>query len=419
MSIKHPLITACLAILLTSLAHADDWQPVALQSTVDHVQPMTGMVVWHDNEHADSDAIQLEFSYMLYNQVVDADGKYDWSAVDDLLDEVASRQHQAILRFRFIYPGYKQTAVPDSIKKLPDYHEVIAKSEGNDTAFCDWSHPALQAFALDFYTQFAKRYDNDPRLAFVQVGFGLWAEYHIYDGPMQLGKTFPSKEYQAMFLRHLHAVFRNTPWSISIDAAETQRTPFADQPDLLKLSFGLFDDSFMHGSHNEHNETCWNFFDRNRYRTAPAGGEFSYYNHHDQKNALAPNGPHDEPFESAAKRFHITYMLANDQFKYQTVERIREAALATGYHFVITDYQTNGRQSRITITNAGVAPIYHDAYPAIAAIRSDTSLRGLAPNEERTVLINADANTGMLTIACDRLVPGQIIQYDAQLEGGE
>ncbi len=414
---RHACVILVLCQFISGLALADDWHPLPLRSAVDSVQPMTGLVVWHDNEHADTDSIQLEFSYMLFNQVVDDQGVYDWTPVEELLDRIASRGHQAVLRFRFIYPGYTQTAVPDSIKRLTDYHEVTAKSEGQDTAFCDWSHPALRDFALEFYTKFASRYDKDPRLAFVQVGFGLWAEYHIYDGPMELGKTFPGKAYQARFLLHLDGVFDQTPWSISIDAAEVQRTPFADDPGLLDLNFGLFDDSFMHAQHDEYNESCWDFFGRDRYKTAPAGGEFSYYNTNDQRQALAQGGPNGESFEEAAERFHISYMFANDQFSYQKPDRIRRAGMATGYRFRVTRFQTNGEHTRITVTNTGAAPFYFDAYPAVAGVRTATSLRGMAPGEERICVVPGDGALRELTIECDRLVPGQAIQFDADLAG--
>ena len=417
MLVKQIATVVFLHALFACVVCADSWHPLPLRATIDRVQPMTGLVVWHDNEHADSDAVQLEFSYMLFNQVVNAEGDYDWSPVDELLDKIASRGHQAILRFRFIYPGYTETAVPDSIKRLPDYNEITAKSEGRDTAFCDWSHPALKAFTLDFYTKFAERYDNDPRLAFVQGGFGLWAEYHIYDGPMDLGRTFPDKAFQAEFFKHLADVFKHTPWSISIDAAETERTPFAEQTDLLSLNFGLFDDSFLHAEHGDYNETCWNFFGRERYIHSPAGGEFSYYNGHDQRHALSPNGPHGESFEEAAERFHISYMLANDQFRYQPAERIRETGMATGYRFRVTSFETDGKQSRITITNDGVAPLYYDAYLAINGVRSETSLRGLIPGETIVFGVACDGGAGAVTIECDRLVPGQRIQFEADLPG--
>lgn len=415
MRILTLLSLSLVTILVSPPVTAQEWTPIALSSEIDRVAPFTGIVLWNTHEQAATDAIQLEFSYMLYNDVVDAEGEYNWSGVDTLLNEIASRGHQAILRFRFIYPGYAETAVPDSIKNLPDYREVVAKSEGKPTAFCDWSHPALQKFAVDFHTKFTERYDSDPRLAYVQAGFGLWAEYHIYDGPMELGKTFPSKAYQAEFLKHLDRVYVQTPWSISIDAAEEVRTPFAAQPTLKDLGFGVFDGSFMHTQHDDYNEACWNFFGRERWHHAPAGGEFSYYTPRDQETVLSPKGAHGEPFEAAAARFHISYMFGNDQPRHHTMPRIAEAGRATGYRFRISRLETNGTITRGTVENTGVAPIYHDTYPAIGAVRTETSLRGLLPGQAREFSIAAPGRADTFNLTSDRLVPGQVIPFEADL----
>src|SRR5205814_2742051 len=129
----------------------------------------------------------------------------------------------------------KETTVPEYIKKLPDYRETRAPSEKKQTAFPDWSHAELQRFILEFYSKFAEKYDRDRRLAFVETGFGLWSEYHIYDGPMKLGKTFPDRDFQAEFIGHLGRAFRKTPWMISVDAADGSRAPFASRRDLLKI----------------------------------------------------------------------------------------------------------------------------------------------------------------------------------------
>jgi len=73
---------------------------------------------------------------MRYDDVVTGPGQYDWTSVDRLLSEIASRKHQALLRFYFVYPG-KKSSVPAYIKGLPDYDETAGKSEGEDTTFCD------------------------------------------------------------------------------------------------------------------------------------------------------------------------------------------------------------------------------------------------------------------------------------------
>lgn len=391
--------------------HAQPWTSVRLEEPPARTEPMTGLVLWAGTPATRTHDIQLEYSYMLYRDVVDERGAYDWSVVDELLADVASRGHQAILRFRFIYPGDRVTAVPDSIRRMPDYRETLSRSEGQRTAFCDWSHPALQAFAIEFHTRFADRYDDDPRLAFVQVGFGLWAEYHIYDGPMRLGRTFPSKAYQARFLKHVSEVYEKTPWSISIDAAEEERTPFSEHPELQELRFGNFDDSFLHKQHHAYNESCWDFFGRQRFLLAPAGGELSYYTRHDQERAMAPDGPHGERFEAAARRFGISYMLANDQPGYQSVERFNEASRSLGYAFTVHECVTNGSTTRVTISNSGIAPIYFDAYPSVGGVRSEQSLLGLAPGQRAVFEIPVGGERGVFAIACDRLVAGQAIGF--------
>src|SRR5690606_9222911 len=117
--------------------------------------------------------------------------------------------------FRYTYVG-KTTSVPKYIKNLPDYKETKGISENKETWFPDWSNQELKDFTLEFYEKFAERYDNDNRLAFLQVGFGLWGEYHIYDGPFELGKTFPSMEFQTTFLKKMESEFKSLKWSISI-----------------------------------------------------------------------------------------------------------------------------------------------------------------------------------------------------------
>jgi hypothetical protein len=398
-----------------------EYRHIGVTSAVTDVQPMTGIVFWTDNEeYVNTDAISLEYSYMPYNDIVASEGVYDWNAVDRLLDQVAGRGHQTILRFYYVYPGCR-TTVPDYIKRLGDYSETSGIGDGNgDTWYPDWSHPVLMDFTLDFFTEFARRYDDDPRLAFLEVGFGLWAEYHIYDGPMELGVTFPSKDFQTTFLQHLNSQFKTLRWSISIDAADDQNTPLAADPDLLALDIGLFDDSFMHAGHDDYNRSCFEFFGMDRYERAPMGGEFSYYTSHDQQYALSPEGPHGIPFETFSADYHITFMIGNDQPDYQTLTRIREVGLATGYRFEITTFTSSPADTRVTVLNSGVAPIYYDAYVSVNGVRADASLKGLLPGRRQDFIINLGSLEGddlQLRIACDRLVEGQQIQYDADLQG--
>jgi uncharacterized DUF497 family protein len=167
--------------------------------------------------------------------------------------------------------------------------------------------------------------------------------------------------------------------------------------------------------HAKENAPNWAFFGRERWRRAPAGGEFSYYTKDDQKNALAPKGPHGVAFETAARDFHLSFIIANDQPEHQTMDRLRAAGMACGYRLRITEYRTGGGKSTLTLTNTGIAPLYIDAYVAVGGRRSATSLKGLCPGETRRCEVAGEG--AAVTIESDRLVPGQRIEFDAQLPG--
>ncbi len=414
--------------VITQLSTSQTFRDVKVNSSIDKVQPMTGIVLWTDNiEKNNTDAISLEFSYMKYNDIVKQKGIYDWTVLENTLNSAASRNHQAIIRFYFVYPVDKplrdgKTTVPDYIKNMEGYTDFKGKGDGSECYFPDWRNTELQNFTLEFYTKLAEKYDNDPRLAFLQTGFGLWAEYHTWSGEFTLNGTkykeskmvgigFPSKAYQETFLKHLNSVFINTPWSISIDASDGDYTPVEEKPELKNLNFGLFDDSFMSEEHDTWNKLNWQFFGSDKYRKSPAGGEFNYYTDADQKGVLEPKGWRGRTYEQASSQYHISYMIGNDQPKYRTMDRIKEAGMANGYKFNVESFKVSDLESKVIVKNIGVAPIYHDAFVTVNGVKSNESLKHLYPGESKEYSIMSGGDNPILTITSDRLLPGQTIQF--------
>ena len=393
---------------------------VPLQSAITRVQPMTGIVLWADNHNdapikSSNEIIQLEYSYVKPSDIVIGENLYDWSTLETLLENIRIQGRQALLRWYYVYPG-EETAVPNYLKQYDTYNESSGLTEGMLTYFPDWSSDDLKTAHLDFYSAFAERYDNDPRIAFLQTGFGLWAEYHIYEPNAVPGVNFPSADFQTQFLNHMETEFQDLKWSISIDAGAGDIAPVATDDSLTDLSFGLFDDSFMQQFHDLYNADMWDNLEHSeRYQIAPHGGELSYYTSFDQENALNSEGIHGKTFEQLSAQYNVTYMLGNDQPDYQTNERIKEAGLAIGYRFRITSYEASSTTSRLTIKNEGVAPIYYDAYVALDGLRATDSLRGLLPGDSLTIEIPVGGNTSVVTIESDRLVDGQVIEFDADL----
>lgn len=402
------------------------------ERAITSVQPMTGLVMWTTHSQRDKYApvITLEYQYCLPCRVVTGkvDGKlqYDWTYFEKILNDMQSRNHQGVIRFRYEYPGNKEvdgvagsTAVPQYIKDMEGYNETFKKNEDGPTYYADWTNAELQWFTKQFYTDFAARYNDDPRIAFVELGFGHWSEYHIYGTRLQLGVNFPSKAYQKEFLQHVSQVL-DIPWAISIDAADEGYTPIVGDEELMALHFGLFDDSFMHSQHERnqgdgYNESCWLAIGRDtRWQTGVCGGEISYYTSADQRNFLNPEGMYGWTWENAATKYHISFMIANDAPGgiYGTVDRFREAGMAVGYQFEVLNCRTNGQETRLTVTNNGIAPIYRDAYFALADVQSETSLRGLLPNETMEIVLPKGFGEGdQLRIVSPYILPTQQIEY--------
>ena len=411
-----------------------DFAAVEVNRTITSVQPMTGLVLWrgHDQMNKYSTAITLEFAYCLPCKVVTGkqDGKlqYDWLYLEDILDDIASRNHQGVIRFRYENPGNKEvgetgaTAVPQYIKDLSDYNETSNYAEDQKTYYADWTNDELKWFTKQFITDFNARYKDDPRIAVIQLGFGHWSEGHIYGTDLKLGVNFPSKAYQKEYFMHV-ANTLEIPWGMSIDGGDSDYSPVAEDEDLLALSFGVFDDSFMHKGHelvsgSGWNETCWDGVGKEyRWIKGICGGEISYYTSNDQKNFLNPNGMYGWTWEEAAAKYHISYMLANNApgSKHATVDRFREAALASGYQFRVLQCVTNGSETRLSVTNQGVAPIYRDAYFAIGQHRSTMSLKGLLPQDTLKVTIPAGLSKAEdLHITSPYILSTQEIEFAAQ-----
>ena len=430
-------------MLMTVSINAQEWTSIDVDRQITHPQPMTGLVLWPDQaEDLNSTyggSITLEFSYCLPCMVVkgcNQDGSiiYDWTWFDNKLADVASRGHQLVARFRYEYPSGDDikgavkgaTAVPQYIKDREDYHETYHKvPDDGPTYYADWSNAELKRFTKQFYTDFAKRYANDKRLAFLEVGFGHWSEYHIYGTDLNLGVNFPTKEYQKEFFQHLSKVMTSIPWLISIDAADDEYTPFVADGDLMGLTFGLFDDSFMHKEHEKadgegYNEECWEDIGKGtRWKTGVCGGEVSYYKDSDQENFLNPAGMYGHTWEEQSAKYHITFMIANDapEGKHGTAARFKEATMASGYRIKLTKCEVNGTSTRLTVTNEGIAPLYRDAYFAIGETRCETSLKGLLPGEEKVMEIAANLdNADDLKIVSDFILDTQEIQFQGTTE---
>ena len=85
--------------------------------------PFCGIVLWQTNPDIETfkSAVSLEFSYFYYSDVASDDPaggyQYDWTVVDNFLQNAKSRGHHGIVRFRDTDPelGIAARSLPDSL----------------------------------------------------------------------------------------------------------------------------------------------------------------------------------------------------------------------------------------------------------------------------------------------------------------
>jgi hypothetical protein len=89
-----------------------------------------------------------------------------------------------------------------------------------------------------------------------------------------------------------------------------------------------------------------------------------------------------------------------------------------GYRFEIRDFRIKeGEGAAVLVANVGVAPIYRDAFVAVEGVRGGYNLRSLMPGDEAWVVIPCRATSASRpAVVSDHLVPGQEIQYQADIK---
>jgi hypothetical protein len=401
--------------------------------------PLCGIVLWGSNGDIEeySSAVRLEFSYFYYSDVASDDGAggyaYDWTAVDSFLAAARGRGHHGIVRFRDTDPelGTTGRSLPASLwvgTRQADYDEGIEGAARKRVVFPDWTNADIPAFIIEFYQRLAARYpDQSTGLAYVEVGFGLWAEYHIdYDNLSNfssadadtaaeaLGRLFPSRADQIAILTEIGRSLVNVPWGISVDAANEDFGPYPDGLPASVPPFGLFDDSLLQESWDSENRENWDAFAR----VVPAtcnGGEFSYYTSYDQQHALDQNGPHGLSLAAAARRCALSFVIGDGQTDYQTPAAVASAGRSLGYALEVEEVRVLDGITSVRVRNVGSAPVTYPIFASFEDLSSAESLRGLLPNQARTLTVaTGDPDPASFSFTSPVLLPGQVIPYTVQ-----
>lgn len=257
----------------------------------------------------------------------------------------------------------------NNVKVIP---RVYLHWSGNKTYWpedmqeMDYSSPQFQERVLRLIERLGECWDNDPRVAFVEMGiFGKWGEQH---------SPYPTAEMEKLVGDAFVKAFQNKKVSVRRNWER-----FTDHP------FGEYWDSWAHYNQMwKHGNSIKEMNEKGRYLENYVGGEVAY----DWGDSDIQPGP--SPTESIALEKHRSFVINTIRWLHctqlrwiedynQTVEEAVEGAemiqKVFGYRYELNEVRFSLADSltfSFDVTNTGSAPFYYD-WPVEIALLDETS----------------------------------------------
>jgi hypothetical protein len=355
----------------------------------------------------------LEFGYLALSDLMVGPSKFDWSPLDRLLDDVASRGCQTVFRVWMEYPG-QPTGVPGWL--IADGLAMRRWTNANTQPLApavdhtpDYEDPRLRSALKRFIDALGRRYDGDPRVGFITAGLlGSWGEWHSHPHP----EWFASKAVQAEVMDAYETAFRRTPVQLRYPAGDADPVHASN----AHRRMGYHDDSFAWATlESGRPQDSWFYMTvlrqsggdaLGRWQTAPIGGEI--------RPELwpclwkEPGCKDGQDFSRCVTETHATWLMDSSTSRPMSAEerpRAIVAARSLGYELEVVEAAVEraeqGVRVRTTLRNRGVAPFYAGWPVRVRVVPSE------GPTREST-----------LPISLASLLPGHSATAEVNLEGG-
>lgn len=320
----------------------------------------------------------MEWAYFPVNAVMSGPNTFNWSQVDSVLNDIASRGHQTAFRFYLDYPT-KPSGIPQYlINGGLTTHSYNDYGNNGVSVSPNYDDPNLRTAMDQFIAALGARYDGDARVGFVQAGLlGFWGEWHTYpyNGTNGQPDWFASSATQGQILNDFVNAFHTT--KLEVRQPNTQNA---------SLPIGYHDDSFA--LETKTSSLGWHFMDNmvaagatNKWQTQSIGGELRPEL---QSCIFSTSGcpviedGGDNDFPGSVSQTHVSWLLNHYAFQtgYSASDKPRALAGAQsmGYSFRATEalvpstIATGSSASvGITISNVGIAPFYY-SWPITLAL---------------------------------------------------
>lgn len=325
--------------------------------------PLKGFMPWQGNytnfPHS------MEFNSFAWSDVQTDVNTFNWTVIDNFLDDVASRGHQGVFRFYADYPN-RAYAVPGFLSAVPKNSYTDYGNGSTATSYSpDYDDPALIQAMTNFIAALGARYDGDARVAFVQVGLiGFWGEWHTYRDVCSCDTWMPSPATQNTLLEAFDTAFSTTKVLL--------RSPRGNSPNL---NLGYHDDSFNYTTYD--NATDWFFWSQmlatgaeNKWRTESMGGELrpeiQLTTWQNPNLCVTGSMNIEQCFNTSVDTTHASWQLAQALFNPGNTgwehDRAVGAAKRLGYDLFVSQValpntaSSGNVQVDIKLQNKGVAP---------------------------------------------------------------
>ncbi len=392
-----------LALLASTPLFAADRVPLEYApAPVDN--PLKGLVPY-EGDHRKAFPHSLEFNYLPYSALVKGYDEFDWKPLEKLLDGIAARGHQAVLRIFLEYPD-KKGVIPEFLVKdgLKVHKWLYTETQPQPPAQIetpDYEDKNLRKSLKNFLAAFGKKYDGDPRIGFLTAGLlGAWGEWHTYPKD----ELFASKTVQAEVMDAYEAAFKITPVLLRYPAG----TKTEGKAPNAARKFGYHDDSFAWATLATGKKgDDWFYMPAlklagadalAKWKTQPIGGEIrpeAWGKVFDEK----PADKQIQNFRKCVEETHATWLMDSGMFekkqKADRIARAEEEVRRMGYEFHIPGATLGelkiGKQTvKVEIENRGVAPFYYDWKPEYGLIQDGKVAKILPGSGKLTGLLPGD-----------------------------
>ena len=368
------------------------WTEVSAAATPE-ANPLKGMMPFAPADASHSPALQdnapphtMEWQTLPVSDVVTGPGSYAWDKLDAHLDAIASRGHQAVLRFYVDYPG-RPSGIPAyllSSHAVPTHEYTFNGNAPGQSLAPDYNDPEMMSMLTGFVSALGQQYDGDPRLAFITHGLvGFWGEGHTYpmngkvSGENPSGENWmPSTANQNTLVDTWDGAFQVTPTLARYPSAET-----------VKRGVGYHDDSFGYATMDT---ADWHFLPKLKEAKAdqawqqhPIGGEvYPGIQECSVRNpgscmASGSNGGTVD-INASIKATHASWLV--DNWAFTTTlngserERTVQASAETGYDLAVARWRMRNGKVEVQIANNGVAPFYYNWNVEAVAINTSNGM---------------------------------------------